>query len=88
MSAMVFMEDSRRAADLAKDAGIDVGLHLNLTQPFSGEMPAKSLTDHHDRIVRFLTSGKYAFLIYNPALTAQFRYDVSSPSRRVSTPVR
>ena len=78
VSAMVFMEDSRRAADLAKGAGIDVGLHLNLTQPFSGEGPPRRLTDRHDRVVRFLTSSKYAFLIYNPALTAQFRYDYQS----------
>ena len=31
-SAMVFMRDSGRAADLAKDAGIDVGLHFNLSE--------------------------------------------------------
>jgi predicted glycoside hydrolase/deacetylase ChbG (UPF0249 family) len=30
-SAMVFMEDSQRAVDLAKEYSIDVGLHLNFT---------------------------------------------------------
>src|SRR5579863_5715924 len=30
-SAMVFMEDSERAAQLALEAGVDTGLHLNLT---------------------------------------------------------
>ena len=74
VSAMVFMKDSRRAAELAKDAGIDVGLHLNLTQPFSGEMRVGALSERHHRIISFLTSSKYAFLVYNPALRAEFRY--------------
>jgi len=71
-SAMVFMEDSERAAELANDAGIDVGLHLNLTEPFSGEVPVRSLRDHHERIARFLNSSKYALLIYHPALSSAF----------------
>jgi predicted glycoside hydrolase/deacetylase ChbG (UPF0249 family) len=74
VSAMVFMEDSDRAADLAKEAKIDVGLHLNLTQPFSGEVSVKSLRGYHDRIISFLTFNKYAFLIYNPALRKAFQY--------------
>src|SRR5208337_4418972 len=31
VSAMVFMEDSERAAVIAQETGIDGGLHLNLT---------------------------------------------------------
>ena len=34
VSAMVFMEDSERAAELAQADGLDVGLHLNFTTPF------------------------------------------------------
>jgi len=78
VSAMVFMDDSRRAAELARDAGIDVGLHLNLTQPFSSSMPSGTQSSEHDRVVSFLNSHKYAFLLYNPALAAQFRYDYQS----------
>ena len=74
VTAMVFMEDSARAADLAKDAGIDVGLHLNLSQRFTGESRSGLLHEYHDRIVRFLTLNKYSFLIYNPALRKQFQY--------------
>ena len=74
ISAMVFMEDSVRASELAKETGIDVGLHINLTQRFSGAVAGRVLTDCHERIASFLTAHKYAFLIYNPALTQQFRY--------------
>ena len=35
VSAMVFAEDSERAAALALDRSIDVGLHLNFTSPFT-----------------------------------------------------
>ena len=72
-TAMVFMEDSARAADLGREAGIDIGLHLNLNQCFSGEAPAK-LRECHDRVVRFLTSNKYALIFYHPLLRDQFRY--------------
>jgi len=71
---MVFMEDSDRAAELAKDTGIDVGLHLNLTQRFSEEARVRQLREYHDRIIHFLTFNKYAFLIYNPALRKAFQY--------------
>ena len=72
VSAMVFMEDSGRAAQLAHESGIDVGLHLNLTQPFSGQHVGR-LRESHDRIVRFLTGSRYALLVYNPALRHEFR---------------
>src|SRR5438445_7602395 len=34
VSGMVFMEDSERAACIAREKGVDVGLHLNFTTPF------------------------------------------------------
>lgn len=74
-SAMVFMEDSKRAAELAKEAGIDVGLHLNFSQGFTGQIPSGMLQKYHDRIVRFLTASKYSLIFYNPYLRREFRYD-------------
>jgi predicted glycoside hydrolase/deacetylase ChbG (UPF0249 family) len=71
---MVFMEASIRGVELAKDAGIDVGMHLNLSQRFTGETRTGLLQEYHDRIVRFLTFNKYSLLVYNPALRKQFRY--------------
>jgi predicted glycoside hydrolase/deacetylase ChbG (UPF0249 family) len=74
VSAMVYMKDSNRAADLANDMGIDVGLHLNLTEPFSATLPAGRLVEYHQRVARFLTGHKYAFLLYNLALRREFRF--------------
>ena len=72
-TAMVFMEDSARAADLAREVGIDIGMHLNLSQRFTTGVPAR-LQECHNRIVHFLTRSKYALLLYHPFLREQFRY--------------
>ncbi len=73
VSAMVFMEDSERAAGLAKQAGVETGLHLNLSQHFAEDCRSASLRRHHDRIVRFLTRSRYALVFYHPALRESFR---------------
>ena len=71
---MVFMEDSERAAALAKELAIDVGLHLNLSQPFMTGAPTAELSERHRRITAFLTSNKYALVLYNPLLRSCFEY--------------
>lgn len=40
VSAMVFMEDSERAAHAAREHHVDAGLHLNFTTPFTASRPA------------------------------------------------
>jgi len=73
VTAMVFMQDSHRAATIAKDKSLDAGLHLNLSQPFTGDVSDGRLIEGHRRIVRFLRRSKYALLIYNPFLRESFR---------------
>src|SRR4030067_375519 len=74
ISAIVYMEAPERAADLATSAGIDVGLHINLSENFTGDTASTRLRDDQDRICRFLWRSKYALLFYNPYLRSQFRY--------------
>jgi len=73
-TAMVFMSDSQRAAELAHDSAIDIGLHLNLSQPFSGKTSSGKLQEYHQRVVRFITSSKYSRCFYNPLLRKEFQY--------------
>jgi len=73
VTAMVFMADSERAAGLAKELGIDVGLHLNLDAEFTGDHCPADVREHHARIRRFLKRSKYACLFYNPRLRKSFR---------------
>lgn len=72
VSAMVFMEDSWRAAGIAKEMGMDVGLHLNFNQRLTGKC-SKAVTEAHERVTRFLRRGKYALLFYHPWLRSDFR---------------
>jgi predicted glycoside hydrolase/deacetylase ChbG (UPF0249 family) len=84
VSAMVFMKDSERAADIAKNAGFDVGLHLNLTEPFTSTGVPPQVLEAQGRIAAFLTQSKYALLFYRPGLRREFRvvYDAQAQEFR------
>jgi predicted glycoside hydrolase/deacetylase ChbG (UPF0249 family) len=73
-SAMVFMADSERAAVLAKEKNVEIGLHLNLDSPLTGATVPADVAHHCGRVARFLRSSKYAQLVYHPFLQASFRY--------------
>lgn len=74
VSAMVFMADSERAAELAKGNGLDVGLHLNFSEGFTAGRDLGMLGEYHNRIVRFLRGNKYSQLLFNPFLRREFSY--------------
>lgn len=80
VSAMVFMPDSQRAAALARVRGIDVGLHLNFTQPFSGTGADAQVVASQHRLCAFLGTNRYAFLLYHPGLRQDFRRVVQAQS--------
>src|SRR3954466_6783217 len=75
VTAMMFMADSERAAQLAEKYHLNVGLHLNLNLPFDGRVPSEKSAKCHARIVKFMSAGKYTQLLYNPFLREQFRSD-------------
>ena len=73
-SGMVFMEDSERAADLAREKRVDIGLHLNLTEAFSGHNVPAKLQEHHGRVGRFLRRSRFSQIVYHPGLAASFEF--------------
>jgi chitin disaccharide deacetylase len=74
VSAMVFMEDSERAAAIARERGIDTGLHLNFTSPFSAPGTPRRLIEHQQRVTRYLRGHRFARVVFNPVLTGSFGY--------------
>src|SRR5215469_10621350 len=78
VSAMVFMEDSERAAALALEHGIDVGLHLNLTTSFSAAQVPAQVAYHQKRVAHYLGTHKIARVLFHPGLRASFQYAVSA----------
>lgn len=68
VSAMVFMQDSQRAADLAKEADLAVGLHLNLNEAFNASGVPERLMEGLQCFARFLDWNKFSQILYNPLM--------------------
>jgi predicted glycoside hydrolase/deacetylase ChbG (UPF0249 family) len=77
-SAMVYMEDSERAAELSREYSVDTGLHLNFTTPFSGQVTVRKLRDYQDKISQYLLRHRLAQVIYQPFLANSFDYIVKA----------
>jgi len=78
VSAMVFMEDSVRAASIAREQGIDAGLHINLTARFSASGCCARLVDHQEKVARYLRGHRLAQVVFHPGLVSSFEYVVAA----------
>ena len=76
VSAMVYMGDSVHASTIAREHGVDAGLHLNFTTPFTNSETPSRLVEHQQRITRFLRSHRFAPIMFNPLLATSFDYVV------------
>jgi chitin disaccharide deacetylase len=65
-SIMVFMNDSRRAAESASKCDIDIGLHINFTEEYTGTNVPGDVQERHNRVRGYLLKSKWASIIYNP----------------------
>lgn len=58
-SGMVYMPDSDRAAEIATRRGLPVGLHINLTEPFSDPATPPEVRERQRRVAgRFAGAGR------------------------------
>ncbi|NLT68285.1 MAG: ChbG/HpnK family deacetylase [Acidobacteria bacterium] len=80
-TAMMFMADSDRSARLAKDNGIETGLHLNLTDQFTGNHEPH-LARCQQRVSQHLRNSRFAPLLFNPLLRNEFEYTCRSQWER------
>jgi hypothetical protein len=77
-SAMVFMEDAKRASSLAREWNVDAGLHLNLSEPFTAPDCPPALHEQHCRVVAYLRRHPLARIFFHPGLTGAFDYVVAA----------
>ncbi len=84
VSAMMFMLDSERGAALAREHGIDAGLHLNFSECFSKSNCPPGLAHHQNRVAGYLTRHSLARVVYNPVLTQSFEYIVAAQCEEFS----
>jgi hypothetical protein len=78
VSAMVFMEDSERAAAIAREQGIEAGLHLNLTTAFSAPTCPARLLERQQLLARYLRRHRLSQVIFRPGLAPAFAYVVGA----------
>lgn len=69
-SAMVFMEDSVRAARLAGREALSVGLHLNLTQPFADPATSPAVRERQLRLTARFRRTRLMRCLYDPSIRA------------------
>ena len=74
VSAMVFMEDSARAAAIAKDQVVDAGLHLNFTLLFGGPNVPSKVRMHQEKTAAYLLRRRINQAIFHPGLINSFEY--------------
>jgi chitin disaccharide deacetylase len=74
VSAMVFMKDSERAAEIALDHRIDAGLHLNFTSTFSAPGVSSELVAHQRRLSEYLLRRRLSQVVFHPGLVRSFEY--------------
>ena len=75
---MVFMEDSERAAVMARENEVDAGLHLNLSSPLSAANCPARLQEHQHSVAMYLTRNPFARGVFNPWLARSFEYVVAA----------
>ena len=90
VTAMTFMADSERAAGIALERNIPVGLHLNLTEPLTAPRIDSVLLSEHRRLAKSLTRTRYSVLLLNPflrrALCTVFRFQLDEFVRLYQKP--
>jgi hypothetical protein len=81
VSAMVFMEDSERAAAIARERGIEAALHLNLTTAFSERSCPRPLLERQEALARYLRRTRLSQVVFHPALAHSFADVVAAQLR-------
>jgi len=78
-TAMVWMSDSERASRVVRDAGLPVGLHLNLSEPYTfAEVPRPARERQESLSARF--SGRWLRArrwLFDPSLRSQIELCIS-----------
>lgn len=70
-TAMVWMADSERAAAIAAERGLPIGLHINLDEPFSGPDVPDDVRELQARVVGWFARFRTRRWVYDPAARGQ-----------------
>jgi predicted glycoside hydrolase/deacetylase ChbG (UPF0249 family) len=71
-TGMVWMQDSERAAEIARAEGLPIGLHLNLIEPYDGGSVPADVAERQRRVCGRMASERTAALVYDPRWRRDF----------------
>ena len=77
VSGMMFMAGSESAAALAIELDVAVGLHINLTQPFTGSVVDAAVRRRQARIAEYFSGPKWRRWGVSPALFAELERSIA-----------
>jgi predicted glycoside hydrolase/deacetylase ChbG (UPF0249 family) len=80
-SGMVFMVDSERAAAVATAHGLPVGLHINLTEPFTASVVEDAVRRRQQRLVDYFAGPSYRRWGVNAALFTEMERSIADQLR-------
>jgi hypothetical protein len=81
-TALVWMSDSERAAEMGTRAALPVGLHLNLIEPFTGPDVPEGVAATQLRVVERMRKGGPRALLYDPRWSRDFETCISDQLSR------
>jgi predicted glycoside hydrolase/deacetylase ChbG (UPF0249 family) len=81
-TALMWMPDSARAAELARAAGVPVGLHLNLIEPYAAPEVPVGVAATQLRVLRRLRSRRAATQLYHPRWARDFEQCIADQLAR------
>lgn len=76
-TALVWMRDSMRAAALARQSALPLGLHLNLIEPFTADNVPARVAETQLRVVERLRAGGPARYLYHRSWATDFERCIS-----------
>jgi predicted glycoside hydrolase/deacetylase ChbG (UPF0249 family) len=81
-TAMVYMSDSDRAAELARSQRMAVGLHLNITQELQDPRTPGAVRERQARVASYFAGGRLRRFTYNPLMSARARRCIADQLER------
>lgn len=82
---LAHMADSERAAEVARDHGLPTGLHLNLTDPYTGNDVPATDRDRHRDLCRHFAMGRTLHLrswTYDPRIQGEVEWALATQLER------
>jgi predicted glycoside hydrolase/deacetylase ChbG (UPF0249 family) len=73
VTAMTFMADSGRAAAIARERNVPVGLHLNFAEPLTAPGVDRAILSEHRGLAQILARTRHSAFVPNPFLRGALR---------------